>query len=60
MLQNLFNKMELLAQSPTHNASYIHPSRDSIPELWRTFPNRSAHEIVNSIKLAHVKRFRAC
>ena len=25
--------------STTRNAPYIHPSHDSILELWRTFPN---------------------
>ena len=31
--------MELLVHSVTQNAPYIHPSHDSILELWRTFPN---------------------
>ena len=35
----LANKMELFVHSTTHNASYIHPSHNSILELWRTFPN---------------------
>ena len=46
MLQNLFSirqfqltKWSFLVLSTTHNAPYIHPSHDSILELWRTFPN---------------------
>ena len=33
------NKMGLLVHSNMRNAPYIHPSHDSILELWRTFPN---------------------
>ena len=50
MLQNLFSirqfrltKWSFLVLSTTRNAPYIHPSHDSILELWRTFPNASAH-----------------
>ena len=28
-----------MVHSKTRNAPYIHPSHDSILELWRTFPN---------------------
>ena len=33
------NKKEFFVHSATRNAPYIHPSHDSILELWRTFPN---------------------
>ena len=35
------NKMELFGiyGSTMRNAPYIHPSHDSVLELWRTFPN---------------------
>ena len=33
--------MELLVHSTPCNAPYIHPSHDSILELWRTFPNET-------------------
>ena len=33
------NKMEFLVHSTMRNALYIHPSHDSILELWRTFLN---------------------
>ena len=46
MLQNLISmrqfrltKWSFLVHSTTCNAPYIHPSHDSILELWRTFPN---------------------
>ena len=46
MLQNFFSirqfrltKWSFLVHSTTCNAPYIHPSHDSILELWRTFPN---------------------
>ena len=45
-VQNLFSihqfrltKWIFLVHSTTRNAPYIHPSHDSIFELWRTFPN---------------------
>ena len=52
MLQNLFSihqfrltKWNILVSSTTPNAPYIHPSHDSILELWRTFPNDESHEL---------------
>ena len=46
MLQNLFSirqlrltKCSFLVYSTTCYAPYIHPSHDSILELWQTFPN---------------------
>ena len=46
MLQNNFSKRYFrltkwssLVHSNMRNAPYIHPSHDSIFELWRTFPN---------------------
>ena len=46
MLQNKFyirqfqlTKWSFLVHSTTCNAPYIHPSHDSILELWPTFPN---------------------
>ena len=48
MLQNLFSirqfrlaKWSFLLHRNTRNASYIHPSLDSIHELWLTFPNET-------------------
>ena len=32
-------KWSFLVHRTTLNAHYIHPSNDSILELWRTFPN---------------------
>ena len=32
-------KWSFLVHSTTRNAPYIHPSHDSILELWQTFPN---------------------
>ena len=32
-------KWSFLVHSATLKAPYIHPSHDSILELWRTFPN---------------------
>ena len=49
MLQNYLSirqfrltKWSILVHSTTRNASYIHPSHDSILELLRTFPNARA------------------
>ena len=47
MLQNYFfisqflrlTQWSFLVNSTTRNAPYIHPSHDSILELWQTFPN---------------------
>ena len=46
MLQNFFSirqfwltKWSFLVNSTMRNAPYMHPSHDSILELWRTFPN---------------------
>ena len=46
MLQNFISigqfqltKWSFLVHSTTRNAPYIHPSHDSILELWWTFPN---------------------
>ena len=51
MVQNLFSirlfrltKWSFLVHSTTRIASYIHPSHDSILELWRTFPNAKLAE----------------
>ena len=51
MLQNLFSirqfwltKWIFLVYSAMRNAPYIHPSHDSILELWRTFPNECEQE----------------
>ena len=57
MLQNLFSicqfrltKWSFLVHSTTRNAPYIHPSHDSILELWRTFPNVLQCDIYLSLK----------
>ena len=51
MLQNLFSihqfrltKWSFLVHSTTLNAPSIHPTHDSILELWRTFPNAQVVE----------------
>ena len=36
-------KQSFLVHSTTHIAFYIHPSHDSILELWWTFSNRDFH-----------------
>ena len=33
------NKIEFFVHSTTHDSPYIHPSHDSILELWQAFPN---------------------
>ena len=37
------SKWSFLVHITTRNAPYIHPSHDSIFELWRTFPNAICH-----------------
>ena len=85
MLQNLFSirqfrlsKWSFLVQcnlhSTTLNAPYIHPSHDSILELWRTFPNaiccvmnnvlnvsikNQVIEFIYSLKEIHLHRAKA-
>ena len=50
MLQKLFSirqfrltKWSFLVHSTTRNAPFIHPSHDSILELWWTFPSAAKH-----------------
>ena len=64
MLQNLFSirqfrltKWSFLVHSTTRNAPNLHPSHDSILELWRTFPecclpvrHQSASTSANSVE----------
>ena len=58
MQQNLFSirqfrltKWSFLVYSTTGNAPYIHPSHDSILELWQTFPNVFGLEILTHLEL---------
>ena len=57
MLRNLLTirqfwltKWGFLVHSTTRNVPYIHPSHDSILELWRTFPNVWQCDIYLSLK----------
>ena len=43
-------KWGFLVHSTTRNAPYIHPSNDSILELWRTFPAVLQCDIYLSLK----------
>ena len=58
MLQNLFSisqsgltKWSSLVHSTTRNAPYMHPSHDSILELWQTSPNAHQSENENGLIL---------
>ena len=39
-------KWSFLVHSTTRNAAYIHPSHDSILELWQTFLNAQSSTLV--------------
>ena len=54
----LANKMELLVNSTTLNAPYIHLSRVSFLELWRTFPNEVDLGIFNPYDSVSGERLR--
>ena len=41
-----------------HNAPYIHPSHDSILELWQTFPNDREDGVATIISRARLWEFR--
>ena len=70
MLQNLFSmcqfrltKWSFLVHSTTRNAPNLHPSHDSILELWRTFPecclpvrHQSASTSANSVESTYAVR----